>query len=330
MNNYKKLTIIFILSISLLSISMIENWVNNISLFYIEIYNLGLVPIYITIILRAIGNLAFPIISYLLVMDIKHKSNFKKHLIYLGLLSVFSQFFYMQVYYPPIDDINNISFLFNTNLFYTLFLGTACILTYEKLNLKRKKVLALIPIFFTPLGFFVPLDLFTVNFMPIYMTVLLILVNIIIHFLPNDYNKNKTFITLKSFICPFLIVLSFSILAGNPSTFFGEMGIVFIFCLHITSTKPKINQFKTLLLLTTLFYLPFFYYILSFILRGDPLYQHLFVLMYTIPSLIFIFISIFIIYKLDIDEITINNNLVPKVILNAFYPIHLVLVYIIF
>lgn len=166
--------------------------------------------------------------------------------------------------------------------------------------------------------------------MPIYIIVLIALVNIIIHFLPNDYRENQTPTTLKELIYPFLIVLSFYILAENLSTFFGGMGIVFIFCLHITWNKPKVEQFKTLLVIVTLSYLAFFYYILSIILQGDPLYQHINYLVYTISSLIFMYISIFVIYKLDIDEISINNSLVSKTILYAFYPIHLIFIYVLF
>lgn len=81
MNNYRKLTIVFIVSISILSLSMINNGFSDLSLFSIEL-DAGLFPVNMEVFLRAIGTLAFPIISYLLVMDIKYKPNFKNTLIF--------------------------------------------------------------------------------------------------------------------------------------------------------------------------------------------------------------------------------------------------------
>ena len=83
----------------------------------------------IYILTRSIGRIAFPIFAYLIAQGCVHTKNIGKYLLRLGLLAIVSEPFFDIAFWG-----GNIDFLRNTNIFYTLFLGTLAIAGYEKLR----------------------------------------------------------------------------------------------------------------------------------------------------------------------------------------------------
>ena len=79
---------------------------------------------------RYIGRIAFPVFAYMIAQGSRHTNNIWKYLLRLGIFALVSEI--------PFDLAfrDEISFIRDTNIFYTLFLGTACIAVYQKLNKK--------------------------------------------------------------------------------------------------------------------------------------------------------------------------------------------------
>lgn len=73
-----------------------------------------------------IGRLAFPIFCFLLVEGFKHTSNRKKYLMGIGIFALISEI--------PFDLFNNnqLIYLSNNNVFFTLFIGLAALMLLEK------------------------------------------------------------------------------------------------------------------------------------------------------------------------------------------------------
>jgi len=90
------------------------------------------------VIFRSVGRIAFPIFAYMIAQSCLHTKSLGKYLLRLGIFAVVSE--------VPFDLAfrNNISFISKTNIFYTLFLGVACITLYEKLK-SKSKILAVLP-----------------------------------------------------------------------------------------------------------------------------------------------------------------------------------------
>jgi len=83
-------------------------------------------PIYF----RYIGRLAFPVFAYMIAQGCKHTGNIWKYMLRLGIFAIISEI--------PYDMAlrSETSFISNTNIYYTLFIGTACIAFYEILKSK--------------------------------------------------------------------------------------------------------------------------------------------------------------------------------------------------
>ena len=79
---------------------------------------------------RFIGRIAFPVFAYMIAQGCKHTSNINKYVLRLGIFALVSE--------VPFDIafLNEISFINDTNIFYTLFLGAACIAVFEKIRNK--------------------------------------------------------------------------------------------------------------------------------------------------------------------------------------------------
>ena len=94
-------------------------------------------------ILRVIGRLAFPIFVYLVAEGFRHTRSPGKFLMRLGVFAIISEPFYDWAIVGTIaDDFPmGVSFLYNTNIFYTLFLGGAAIVAYDSIS-KYAKALA--------------------------------------------------------------------------------------------------------------------------------------------------------------------------------------------
>ncbi|MCL1808685.1 MAG: conjugal transfer protein TraX [Clostridiales bacterium] len=89
---------------------------------------------------RGIGRIAFPIYAFMIAQGCVHTKNINRYLARLGIFAIISEIPYDMVFSgknAAIDFYADVSFLNSTNIFYTLFLGVACIALYEKLNTLR-------------------------------------------------------------------------------------------------------------------------------------------------------------------------------------------------
>jgi hypothetical protein len=104
-------------------------------------------PCYFPIEFRAVGRLAFPIFAYLLAESFRHTKASEKFLLRLFVFAIISQIPY-RLALTWASQQNNIpwtqaiSFTADTNIFYTLFLGGAAIVVYQRLKSKGKNLTA--------------------------------------------------------------------------------------------------------------------------------------------------------------------------------------------
>jgi len=88
---------------------------------------------------RAIGRIALPLFIYLIAEGCLHTKSIEKYLLRLGLFALISEIPY------DLAFNENISFLRNTNIFYTLWLGVAAVYFCKKV-FNKNLVLSLIPL----------------------------------------------------------------------------------------------------------------------------------------------------------------------------------------
>jgi hypothetical protein len=79
---------------------------------------------------RNIGRIAFPIYAFMIAQGCKKTRNIKNYLIRLGIFAVVSEIPFDLAF----EYAGEINFLRFTNVFYTLFLGAACVMAYELIN----------------------------------------------------------------------------------------------------------------------------------------------------------------------------------------------------
>jgi hypothetical protein len=106
---------------------------------------------------RMVGRVAFPIFAYMAAQGCVHTKSINKYLMRLGLFALISEvpFDVAFMSFKPAGGVElNISFLSQTNVFYTLFLGVAGVAAYERLkanvqflkNSALREFLALLPL----------------------------------------------------------------------------------------------------------------------------------------------------------------------------------------
>ena len=95
-------------------------------------------PLHFPVEFRAVGRLAWPIFAYLLAESFRHTKSSDKLMLRLGLLAIISQIPY------SLAITQSISFISNTNIFYTLFLGGAAIMIYNSQKEKKQNLLTYI------------------------------------------------------------------------------------------------------------------------------------------------------------------------------------------
>jgi len=78
--------------------------------------------------MRHIGRVAFPIFAFLIANGCLHTKDIKKYMLRLGLFALISEVFYDLALGNPIN------FFYDTNIFYTLFLGVVCIAAFKKIR----------------------------------------------------------------------------------------------------------------------------------------------------------------------------------------------------
>ena len=106
-------------------------------------------PCYVPIEFRAVGRLAWPIFAYLLAEGFRHTKSPEKFLLRLFVLAIISQIPYsLAITWASVQDYipwaQAISFISNTNIFYTLFLGGVAITIYKRRESKGQKLTAYI------------------------------------------------------------------------------------------------------------------------------------------------------------------------------------------
>ena len=74
---------------------------------------------------RVIGRIAFPLFVFLIAEGCRHTKSMEKYLIRLGLFALLSEIPFDLAFNDSIDFFNN------TNIFYTLFLGTLCVYIFR-------------------------------------------------------------------------------------------------------------------------------------------------------------------------------------------------------
>ena len=77
-----------------------------------------------------IGRFAFPVYAFMTAQGCKHTKNINRYLLRLGIFALISEVFFDAAF------MSGVSFVDNTNVFYTLFFGVACVAIYEKLKIK--------------------------------------------------------------------------------------------------------------------------------------------------------------------------------------------------
>jgi len=95
---------------------------------------------------RIIGRIAFPLFVYLIAEGCKHTRSMEKYLLRLGIFALVSEIPFDLAFNQIPGQPILIDFLSNTNIFYTLFLGVACVYTVQKIwEIRRPAMWILIP-----------------------------------------------------------------------------------------------------------------------------------------------------------------------------------------
>jgi hypothetical protein len=93
-------------------------------------------------IFRCIGRISFPIYAYLVAEGCAYTRNLDRYMCRLGVFALLSEIpfdlaFHQYRWPSPDQPFPEINFLGATNVFYSLFLGVACVNLYEKLRRKK-------------------------------------------------------------------------------------------------------------------------------------------------------------------------------------------------
>jgi len=102
--------------------------------------------------LRNVGRIAFPIYAYLVAQGCLHTKSISRYMLRLMLLAIISEVIFDIAFYT---QVGGISFLHNTNIFFTLLLGVAAIALYEQA--KRRLPDAAWSIFVAPIAAIPPM-----------------------------------------------------------------------------------------------------------------------------------------------------------------------------
>ena len=139
-----------------------------------------------------LGRFAFPIFAFQISEGYLHTRNLKKYLFRLGIFALISQIPFMLFEY-------SIDFDYTLNIFFTLFLGLLCIISFDRINNKLLSILVILILLF--IGEYIKVDYG-------YWGILLILLFFI-------FKNNKILMTISFFIMciykylPYLINYNF-------------------------------------------------------------------------------------------------------------------------
>ena len=77
---------------------------------------------------RVVGRIAFPLFVYLIACGCRHTKSMEKYMLRLGIFALISEIPFDLAFNQQIDFLND------TNIFYTLWLGVACIYIVQKIR----------------------------------------------------------------------------------------------------------------------------------------------------------------------------------------------------
>ena len=269
---------------------------------------------------RWIGRIAFPIYAYLIAQGCKRTGNINKYLMRLGIFALISEipFDVAFMHYYTMDDTLNlgINFLRNTNVFYTLFLGAACISVYEKLKIKKRPELALISLVIIPFMFAANVlpESFPVSsteFAAIVTGLYTAAVLCFARFLPDIANRAP-----HNFL-PFWTALPLILTAAMFDSDYGAFGVALIFVLYLAKPEDKVR--RTVVLAAGVIYLygldlftSYSYY------DDDTRVTETLLNQFNLMCLLFAFIAVILIFLY-------NGKQGPKAkwAFYAFYPTHI-------
>jgi len=103
-------------------------------------------------IFRLIGRIVFPIYAYMIAQGCKHTKNINKYLFRLGVFAIISEIPFDLAFYRYFGNPFGVNYFSETNVFYTLFLGAACIAVYERLKTKQRPWLVLVFLLIIPVS----------------------------------------------------------------------------------------------------------------------------------------------------------------------------------
>jgi len=198
-----------------------------------------------------IGTIAFPIFAYMISQGCIRTKNINKYLLRLGIFAIISEIPFDLAFNTHMGEdgipVFDIDFLINTNIFYTLFLGVACVVVYENLKTKECQWVALFPVLIYPLAILVNFTPFAYyGFIIGTITSILSVVALffITHFLPNINVSSE--ITISRKIIPIVSVLPMLFMAAEFNTDYGIFGVALIFILYLSNPENKVSQMAVL------------------------------------------------------------------------------------
>jgi hypothetical protein len=182
---------------------------------------------------RSIGRIAMPIYVYLIAEGCTYSKNINKYMIRLGIFALISEIPFDLAFgnaYITEQGFSMSNFTENTNVFYTMFLGVACINVYEKLKVKQINLLTLFPLAIIPayVLFSDELSIFTIRI------ILLVAVAIIVIELLLKTNKSTG---SNSGYVAFLYTLPIAILGHLLDTDYGVFAVLWIFAIFLQKHK---------------------------------------------------------------------------------------------
>jgi len=135
----------------------------------------------------------------------------------------------------------DISFVYNTNVFYTLFLGVAYIEIYEKMKNKKNQWIALLPIIAIPailLVNFTPFHIYGLHIAGATIALCILLIYTLAHKLPDNANFGK--VSCQKNIVAIIAGIPLLILAELLTTDYGYFGVGLIFLVYLMNPENKL------------------------------------------------------------------------------------------
>jgi hypothetical protein len=195
---------------------------------------------------RYIGRAAFPIYAYFIANGCKRTKDIYKYMLRLGVFALISEIPFDQAFWGTLSPSDGISFIDQTNVFYTLFLGCAAIAVYGGVSRKRRPWLALTPLPALACVFlvgFIDESLFIAR----YELIKTLLVKLPIALCAAGAVAFSKFAedgdeTAFGKVCGLLAAIPLIALAGALNTDYGSFGVVFILAVYVFNPNSRLAR----------------------------------------------------------------------------------------